>query len=266
MRGTVSTAAAGAPCVARARRCRRAGPGRSLCFAAVSALRSPLALLAVLGAFALAALTGCGSSDGGSDTQAPATTSADSGPCRTVDAPAPKGEQHLKKPTGSLDPGKTWDVEFTTNCGSFTVRLDAARAPKTAASFAALAKKGFYDDLTFHRIAQEFVIQGGDPTGTGSGGPGYTIVEKPPRGVKYWHGVVAMAKTATEPDGASGSQFFVVTAQDAQLPPQYAVVGRVVKGLEVVDTIGVLPLQDPASQDGPPAQPVVIESATLTSH
>jgi peptidyl-prolyl cis-trans isomerase B (cyclophilin B) len=232
----------------------------------VPGVRSPLVLLAVLGALALVLLSGCGSSDGAGDATQAQTTSTSSGPCRSVDAPAPKGEQHLRKPQGLLDPSKTWEVTFTTNCGSFTIRLDTLRAPRTAASFASLAKKGLYDDLTFHRIATGFVIQGGDPLGTGSGGPGYTIVEKPPRNLKYWHGIVAMAKTATEPDGASGSQFFVVTAQDAQLPPQYALVGRVVKGLETVDTIGVLPLQDPTSQDGPPATPVVIESAQLAAH
>ena len=83
---------------------------------------------------------------------------------------------------------------MTTNCGSFTIRLDVAHSPKTAASFAWLTKKGFYDNLTFHRIAQRFVVQGGDPQGTGSGGPGYTVVEKPSEKTKYWHGVVAMAK------------------------------------------------------------------------
>jgi peptidyl-prolyl cis-trans isomerase B (cyclophilin B) len=229
--------------------------------------RSPLAVLALLGALALAVLSGCGNSDDGSGgTQAQTSTNASSGPCQAVDAPAPKGEQHLRKPTLVLDPSKTWTVRMTTNCGSFTIKLDVARAPKTAASFASLVKKGFYDDLTFHRIAQGFVIQAGDPQGTGMGGPGYTIVEKPPRGVKYWHGVVAMAKTATEPDGASGSQFFIVTAQDAQLPAQYAVAGRVVEGLEVADTIGVLPLQQGANPtDGPPAEPVVIQSAKLSS-
>jgi cyclophilin family peptidyl-prolyl cis-trans isomerase len=232
----------------------------------VPGLRSPLALLAVLGALALVLLTGCGSSGDGGDTQAATTAAADDGACQTVDAPAPKGEQHLKKPKGLLDPSKTWDVKFTTNCGSFTIRLDAKRAPKTAASVAYLVRKGFYDGLTFHRIASNFVIQGGDPLGNGSGGPGYTVVEKPPSDLKYWHGVVAMAKAGTEPDGASGSQFFIVVGQDAQLPRQYALAGRVVKGLEAVDTIGVQPLQDPASRDGPPASPIVIQSATLSSH
>ena len=229
-------------------------------------LRSPLALLALLGALALVALAGCGSSDDGDDAGTQATTAVDAGPCTPVDAPAPKGEQRLRKPKGLLDPSKTWDAIITTNCGSFTIRLDTERAPKTSASFASLARTGFYDGLTFHRIAPGFVIQGGDPLGNGSGGPGYSVVEKPPSELKYWHGVVAMAKTGTEPDGASGSQFFVVTAQDAQLPPQYALLGRIVQGLETVDTIGVLPLQDPtASAGSPPAEPVVIESATLRS-
>lgn len=223
-------------------------------------------LLALLGAFALVLMTGCGSSDDGGETQAQTTTTASNGPCKAVDAPAPKPEQHLRKPTLVLDPSKTWDVKMVTNCGSFTIRLDVARAPKTSASFASLTKKGFYDGLTFHRIAPGFVVQGGDPQGAGSGGPGYTVVEKPPSDLKYWHGVVAMAKNATEPDGASGSQFFIVVAQDAQLPPQYALLGRVVEGLEAADTIGTVALQDPSSTDGPPAEPVVIDSATLSSH
>jgi peptidyl-prolyl cis-trans isomerase B (cyclophilin B) len=237
----------------------------------VLGLRSPFALLVVLGALALMSLSGCGSSDGGGDGTQAQTTSTETGPCRTVSVPAPKGQQHLKKPKGLLDPSKTWDVTITTNCGSFTVRLDTDRAPKTAASFASLTRKGFYDGLVFHRIVPGFVIQAGDPFGAdparaGSGGPGYSVVERPPRDLKYWHGVVAMAKTQTEPDGASGSQFFVVTGQDTGLSPQFALVGRVVKGLEVVDTIGVLPLQDPGAAEGsPPAEPVVIESATLSS-
>lgn len=241
-------------------------PSRSLCFFAVPRPRTSFALLALLGAFSLLLLTGCGSSDDGGSTQAQTTTAADTGPCTAVEAPAPKPEQHLRKPTLVLDPSKAWDVTMRTNCGSFTIRLDVAHSPKTAASFASLTKQGFYNDLTFHRIAQGFVVQGGDPQGTGSGGPGYTVVEKPPSDLKYWHGVVAMAKSATEPDGASGSQFFVVTAQDADLPTQYALLGRIVRGLEVTDTIGLVPLQDPSSRDGPPAEPIVIESARLTSH
>lgn len=227
--------------------------------------RSPLLLLAALGALALVLLTGCGSSTKTTATHAQTTTSASSGPCQTVDQPAPKGPQHLRAPTGTLDPSKTWTATVVTNCGTFAIQLDVARAPKTSASFASLTKRGFYTDLTFHRIAQGFVIQGGDPQGDGSGGPGYTIVEAPPKNLHYTHGVVAMAKTATDPDGASGSQFFIVTAADAGLPPQYALLGRVVQGLDVVDAIGALPLQQGSTTDGPPAQPVVIQSVTLSS-
>jgi peptidyl-prolyl cis-trans isomerase B (cyclophilin B) len=229
--------------------------------------RPRLPLLALLGALALVLLAGCGSSDKSGSTQAHTSTTAADGPCRAVDQPAPKAPQHLRAPALRLDPSKTWTADVTTNCGSFTIQLDVARAPKTASSFAALAKKGFYDDLTFHRIAQGFVIQGGDPQGDGSGGPGYTIVEKPPSRLHYVHGIVAMAKTATEPDGASGSQFFVVTAQDAQLPPQYALLGKVVGGLDVVDAIAALPLaQGSNPTDGPPAEPVVMQSVRIGSH
>lgn len=229
--------------------------------------RTSRILLAALSALALALLSGCGSSSKRTTaTQAPATTAASNGPCQTVAAPAPKGPQHLRAPSMALDPSKTWTARVTTNCGSFTIKLDVARAPKTSASFVYLAKQGFYDDLTFHRIAQGFVIQGGDPQGDGSGGPGYSVVEKPPANLRYAHGVVAMAKTATDPDGASGSQFFIVTAPDAGLPPQYALLGKVVQGLDAVDAIGQLPLQQGSNPtDGPPAQPVVIQSVVVAS-
>ena len=113
-----------------------------------------------------------------------------------------------------------------------------AKAPATAASLVSLAKSGFYDNTIFHRIVPEFVIQGGDPTQSGSGGPGYTTVDAPPRDASYTKGVVAMAKSATEPAGTSGSQFFVVTGADIGLPPDYAVVGNVTSGIDVVERIG----------------------------
>ena len=99
-------------------------------------------------------------------------------------------------------------------------------SPKTTASFASLVRKGFFDGLTFHRVVPGFVIQGGDPKGDGTGGPGYTTVDTP-RDAAYTSGVVAMAKTGAEPAGTSGSQFFVVTGDNASLPPDYAVLGKV---------------------------------------
>jgi peptidyl-prolyl cis-trans isomerase B (cyclophilin B) len=219
------------------------------------------ALLALL----LAVATGCGGSGGGdTTTAAQATGTTDAGSCTKVAAPAPKGAQHLKAPKLVLDPAKSWTVTMTTNCGTFTILLDVVQAPKTSASFASLVLKKFYDDLTFHRIATGFVIQGGDPLGNGTGGPGYRIVEAPPKNVHYAHGVVAMAKSGSEPDGTSGSQFFIVTEPDAGLPPQYALLGKVTQGIDVVDKIGALPLQSSNPPDGPPVDPVVIESAKLT--
>jgi peptidyl-prolyl cis-trans isomerase B (cyclophilin B) len=152
-------------------------------------------------------------------------------------------------------------VTLATNCGTIEILLDVKQAPRTTASFAYLVKRGFYNDLTFHRVAAGFVIQGGDPAGDGSGGPGYTVVERPPADLRYTLGTVAMAKTATDPAGASGSQFFIVTTREAPLPAQYALVGRVVGSYTGVDTIAGLPTVPP--QDGEPVKPVVISRATL---
>jgi cyclophilin family peptidyl-prolyl cis-trans isomerase len=127
-----------------------------------------------------------------------------------------------------------------TTHGEFTIELDAGASPKAVESFADLARKGFFDGTVFHRIVPGFVIQGGDPTGTGTGGPGYQTVDQPDAGTTYEQGVVAMAKKADDPPGTAGSQFFVVTADDAGLPPEYAVIGTVSDGLDVVMRIGEL--------------------------
>jgi cyclophilin family peptidyl-prolyl cis-trans isomerase len=220
--------------------------------------------------FALvAALAGCGSSAshssraGGGSTTAPSpATTAAAGPCRTVTAPAPKPQPHLMAPTIKLDPRRGYTVTVQTNCGTFAFALAVRGAPKTSASFYSLVKRGFFDGLTFHRVVPGFVIQGGDPTGTGAGGPGYTIVEAPPPDLQYVQGVVAMAKTAVQPAGASGSQFFIVTGANAGLPPQYALVGKIVSGQAVVNAIGSLPTN--AAQM--PTPPVVMTRVTVTVH
>lgn len=178
---------------------------------------------------ALLAASACGG--GGDDESEPAATDG----CEEVDAPEPKPEGTRKPPTELLDEGTTYRLVVETNCGSFTIELDQKSAPKTTASLVALARDGFYDDTIIHRVVPVFVIQGGDPTGTGSGGPGYQTIDRPPQNAKYTRGVVAMAKSGTDPPGAAGSQFFVVTAVDAGLPPEYAIVGRVTAGFQ--DTI-----------------------------
>ena len=200
---------------------------------------------------------GCG---GSSDDESNAGTEATGAPeCSTVDLPAARTDGGATEPTERLDPEKTYDLVVKTNCGTFTITLDQSSAPATSASLVSLAEAGFYDDTIFHRIVPGFVIQGGDPTQTGSGGPGYQTVDAPAADAAYTKGVVAMAKTGAEAPGTSGSQFFVVTGDDVGLPPEYAVVGTVTSGLDVVELIGTL--GDPATEQ--PTQPVVIESITV---
>jgi peptidyl-prolyl cis-trans isomerase B (cyclophilin B) len=206
---------------------------------------------ALAASLALLLLAGCGDDDGETTSEAlPAG-------CSQVAAPKPK-QVELAPPEQDLTGPAMATVE--TSCGSFTIALDTARAPRTASSFAYLARSGVYDDTAFHRIIPGFVVQGGDPAGTGSGGPGYTIDEQPPRNLSYTRGIVAMAKTEVEPPGRSGSQFFVVTAVDAGLTPDYALVGQVSEGFGVVQRIEQL-----GSPSGEPRMPVVIRRVTITS-
>jgi peptidyl-prolyl cis-trans isomerase B (cyclophilin B) len=188
---------------------------------------------------------------------------ADAGGCKDVPPPEPRPDGGATKPRGRLDPGATYVVTLRTSCGNIDIRLDQKTSPKTAASFANLVRTGFYDGTAFHRIVPGFVIQGGDPTGSGSGGPGYSTRDVPPQTATYLQGTVAMAKSPVEPPGTAGSQFYIVTAPDAGLPPEYALLGEVVRGQAVVDEIGQL--GDPASGGaGTPLQPVVIEGARVS--
>src|SRR5439155_21402772 len=154
-----------------------------------------------------------------------------------------------------LDRAKPYTATVQTSLGTFAFSLDVEDSPCTTSSFAHLARDGFFDGLTFHRIVPGFVIQGGDPKGDGTGGPGYSVVDTPPADARYVRGVVAMAKTGTEPPGTSGSQFFVVTGADAGLQPDYALLGRVTSGLDVVERIGRVPTN---SQTEAPLRRVVI--------
>jgi peptidyl-prolyl cis-trans isomerase B (cyclophilin B) len=201
-------------------------------------------------ALVLVALVGCGG--GGDDDETGSSLPAG---CIEVASP-PAKDLHLSRPEDMLNGPATAVVE--TSCGTFEIALDTARAPKTASSFAYLARQGAYDDTLFHRIVPGFVIQGGDPTGTGTGGPGYSVDEAPPQNLSYTRGIVAMAKSPAEPPGRSGSQFFVVTQPDAGLTPDYALVGRVSSGMDVVDRIEEL-----GSPDGTPIAPVVIRQVTV---
>jgi peptidyl-prolyl cis-trans isomerase B (cyclophilin B) len=213
----------------------------------------------VLAAFAVVAVAVVAavllSRSGGEDNDSATAGGAEG--CEQVEAPQPK-QVSFEAPKQVLAPGEPATAVVQTSCGSFEIELDTRRAPKTANSFAFLAEEGFYDDLIFHRIVPGFVIQGGDPEGTGTGGPGYSVDEEPPSNLAYTKGTVAMAKSSAEPPGRSGSQFYVVTGADAGLPPEYALVGKVNEGLDVVERIGKL--GTPAEQ---PKQTILIEEITI---
>jgi peptidyl-prolyl cis-trans isomerase B (cyclophilin B) len=221
-----------------------------------------IALLAVT-------ISACGSSKSSSTADIPATGSTTPTPAaapsakgcqRIAAAPNPRNPGKQKKPSKPLDSKKTWTLAFKTSCGSFTVRLDLKRGPNASASMVSLARAGYFRNTIFHRIVPDFVIQGGDPTARGTGGPGYSTADKPPANTRYTKGVVAMAKTPTEPSGTAGSQFYVVTGADAGLPPQYAVLGRVTKGMATVDRIGAL-----GSQSEKPTQTIVVYDVVPSS-
>src|SRR3954469_17047788 len=221
--------------------------------------RLPLGLgLALL---LLVSACGGGSKSNESTATPDATTSQTASGCESVSKPAPKTVK-LPKPKTQLSAGQTYVATVSTSCGDFQITLDAKRAPKTGGSFKYLADKGFFDNTTFHRIAPGFVIQGGDPKGDGTGGPGYKVVEAPPKSLQYTKGVVAMAKTQLEAAGQTGSQFFVVTAEDAQLPPEYALLGKVTGGQEVVDKIAAA---DTHHTPESPVDLIVIDSVKVAA-
>ena len=250
-------------------------------------MRRALVLIVIL--LAALVLVACGKDEGltaGDDdaeqAQPPAVASESAPPTATATTPAPQRRTRdgcdavaapepaaptARRPTRRrLHRERSHVVVITTNCGTIEIRLDVRRAPKTTAAFAGLVRGRFFDGLTFHRIAKpggnDYVIQGGDPLGTGNGGPGYTVVEPPPKDLRYTRYTVAMAKTQTEQPGTSGSQFFIVTAPEAPLDPDYALLGEVVGGKSAVRRIAKVPT-DPATEM--PLDPVVMTSVRLRS-
>ncbi|MGI9557641.1 MAG: peptidylprolyl isomerase [Solirubrobacterales bacterium] len=227
------------------------GPNRTLIAGIIGGLAIAAVVVVVL-------IVGGGDDDGGGGDSTVASSDGPVEGCADVELPEPK-DGNLDRPADLEAVGGTAVVD--TSCGSFSIALDAERAPTTVASFENLVNEGFYDGTTFHRIVPDFVIQGGDPAGDGTGGPGYSVDEPPPDDLAYTQGIVAMAKTDAEPPGRSGSQFFVVLGADAGLPPDFALVGEVSSGFEVVERIASL--GDPADPSGAPIAPVVINQIAL---
>ena len=196
-------------------------------------------------------IAGCGSSDSastGADTAATGATGAEAGAAKTWSS----------APTMAIDPKSTYTAVLRTSEGNITIALDPKTAPKTVNNFVFLSKEGFYDGLTFHRVIPDFVIQGGDPDGNGTGGPGYAFEDELPKAGDYKLGSVAMANSGPN---TNGSQFFIITGQQGvQLPPNYSLFGQVTKGQDVADKISTMAAPGTETPD----PPVTIEKVTIT--
>ena len=178
--------------------------------------------------------------------------------CPAADGSSERYAQFVEAPQTCIDPAKTYTVVVDTSKGSYTAVLDAAKAPLAVNSFVFLARYHYFDGTTCHRIIPAFVVQCGDPTATGSGGPGYSFADELPAAGEYKLGSLAMANSGVD---TNGSQFFVISGDDgAQLPPQYTLFGQVTEGL---DTVAALDAAGTAGA-GTPSETVTINSVTVT--
>jgi peptidylprolyl isomerase len=178
-------------------------------------------------------------------------------PCPAPDGSSPKQQEFDEPPPMCIDPARRYTAEMVTTKGTMVIALDAAGAPLTVNNFVFLARYHYYEGIFFHRVIPGFVLQGGDPKGTGSGGPGYRFADELPKPGRYELGSLAMANAGPN---TNGSQFFVISGpQGVRLPPQYSLFGKVVSGLDVVAAIDAI-----GTGGGKPKEKVVIESVTIT--
>jgi cyclophilin family peptidyl-prolyl cis-trans isomerase len=174
-----------------------------------------------------------------------------------ADGSSPKTQRFATAPPMIIDPAKRYTAEMVTTKGDLTIALDPIAAPRTVNNFVFLSRYHYYDGIVFHRVIPGFVLQGGDPEGTGRGGPGYKFEDELPARGRYEIGSLAMANAGPN---TNGSQFFIVSGPDGtSLPPSYSLFGQVVKGLDVVKAI-----ESVGSRSGAPSEDVVIESVSIT--
>ncbi len=177
--------------------------------------------------------------------------------CPAPDGSSPKRQRFDAPPPMCIDPTRRYTAEMATTKGTMTIALDSLAAPKTVNNFVVLARYHYYDGIAFHRIIPGFMAQGGDPEGSGRGGPGYRFEDELPRPGRYEVGSVAMANAGPN---TNGSQFFIVSGPaGVGLPPQYSLFGKVVKGLDVVAAIDAVG----SAGAGKPREPVVIQSVSI---
>ena len=211
-------------------------------------------------------LAACGGGPAGSSAaNATVNTAAASAACGAAAGPATGTPQrtYSTPPPMQIDPIKQYTATIETQYGNVVIQLLSKQAPKTVNNFVFLACHHFYDGLTFHRIVAGFVIQGGDPQGTGAGGPGYQFPDELPSSPSvYAAGAVAMANAGPN---TNGSQFFICVADDSQrLQPLYSYFGRVVQGMDVVQAISkVATVQGPGGEKSKPVTPVVMQHVVI---
>lgn len=178
--------------------------------------------------------------------------------CPAIDGSSPKTQKFSGPPPMCIDTAKTYIATMDTSMGSLTIVLDAIAAPKTVNSFVFLARYHYYDSIVFHRIIKGFVCQGGDPTGTGRGGPGYQFADELPKSGQYEIGSVAMANAGPN---TNGSQFFLISGRSGvQLPPAYALFGKITQGLDVLAAMDKVP----TGSGDRPVTDLVINSVTIS--
>jgi peptidyl-prolyl cis-trans isomerase B (cyclophilin B) len=184
-------------------------------------------------------------------------------PCPEADGSSDRTITFEQAPPLCIDPTKTYTAEVTTNKGALTIDLDATKAPSTVNNFVVLARYHFFDNTVCHRIIPSFVVQCGDPTASGAGGPGYTFADELPSSGSYVVGSVAMANNG--PD-TNGSQFFLISGADgAALDPNYSLFGQVTKGLDTtLPALDAAGNPDPSAGGVPPLEQVVVQSVTIT--
>ena len=178
--------------------------------------------------------------------------------CPAADGSSPKTQKFSSPPPMCIDPAKTYGAVMDTSMGELRIALDPIGAPLTVNNFVFLARYHYYEGIVFHRIIKDFMLQGGDPEGSGRGGPGYRFADELPKPGRYELGSLAMANAGPN---TNGSQFFVISGPAGiRLPPSYSLFGKVVKGLDVVEAIQ----QVSTDRNDRPATDVVINSVTIT--
>jgi cyclophilin family peptidyl-prolyl cis-trans isomerase len=235
------------------------------------ATRAAIFIAVVVGVALIISVSGGSDSTSTSDTTvdtaatAPVEGRAITGetPCPAIDGSETRASTFENAPSNCLDANKTYTAVVTTNKGEFAIVLDQTKAPLAANNFVTLARYKYFDNTQCHRAIPDFVVQCGDPTATGSGGPGYSFADELPQAGEYKIGSIAMANSGPN---TNGSQFFIITGdQGVTLPPSYTLFGQVTSGLDTtVPALNAASNPDPAANGVPPLETLTIVSVVIT--